>query len=81
MRCETSARMAAGSEVKQRRGLGVVEMREDQRDGLRMLVVDELGELLGIGLLNRVEGGGVGAERLGEAVEQALGVFRARRPS
>ena len=51
-------------------------MREDQRDGLRVLVVDELGELLRIGLLDGVEGGGVGAQRLGEAVEQALGVLR-----
>ena len=47
-------------------------MREHQGDGLRMLVVDEFGELLRIGFLNRVERGGVGAERFGQPVEQPL---------
>ena len=51
-------------------------MRQHQGDGLRMLIVDELCQLLGVGFLNRVEGGGVGAERFGEAVQQTLGLIR-----
>ena len=65
-----------GQRSQQRRGLRIVQVREHQRDGLRMFVVDELGQLLRIGLLNRVEGGGVGAQRFGEPVEQALGMVR-----
>ena len=65
---------------QQRRGLRRVEVRQHQRDGLRMLVVDELGELLRIGLLNGVEGSGLGAQRLGQAVQQPLGRVRTERP-
>ena len=50
-----------------------LEVREHQRDGLRVLVVDELGELLRVGLLDGVEGSRIGAQRFGQAVQQALG--------
>ena len=65
-----------GQRSQQRGGLGVAEVRKHEGDGLGVLVVDELGELLGVGLLQGVEGGGVGAERLGEAVQKAFGVVR-----
>ena len=45
-------------------------MRQNERDHLRVLAVDELGELLRIGLLQRVEGSDVGAQGLDQAVEQ-----------
>ncbi len=65
-----------GKRSEQGRGLGVVQVREHQGDGLRMLVMDEFRELLGIGFLDGVEGCGVRAQGFGEAVEQALGVVR-----
>ncbi len=54
-------------------------MREDQRDGLRVLVVDELGELLRIGFLQRVEIGQFRAQRLHQPVHQFSRVLRPER--
>ncbi len=55
-----------------------IQMRQDQRDGLRMLVVDEFGELLRIGLLQRVETGQLGAQRLHQPVHQLAARARGR---
>jgi hypothetical protein len=41
-----------------------------------MFVVDELGELLGIGSLDGVEGGGLAAQGFGQAVQEPLGDIR-----
>ena len=74
MRCDTSARKPGGQRSQQRGGLRRVEMRQHQRDRLRVLVMDEFGELLRVGLLDGVERRRVGSERLGEPVQQALGL-------
>jgi len=60
MRRETSARISEGSETS--RGLGGAEVRQDEGYGLRMLAVDEFGELLGVGFLQDVEVGVVAAD-------------------
>src|SRR5579862_2044249 len=52
-------------------------MGKDKGDGLRMFVVDELGELLWIGLLQGVEAGGLRAQRFYQPVDHSLGVFGA----
>ena len=57
IRVSTSARSSSGSSVTQLRGVGRVQVREDQRDRLRMLAEDELRELLRVGLLERREAG------------------------
>ena len=41
-----------------------------------MFVVNELGELLRVGLLDGVEGSRLGAQRLGQPVQQPLGHVR-----
>jgi hypothetical protein len=73
MRSATSARICGGQRGQQGRGLRLVEVRKHQCDGLRVLVVNELGELAGVGLLDGVEGGGFRAESLGQAVQKTLG--------
>ena len=69
-----------GQRGEQRGRLRGVQVRKHQRDGLRMLVVNELGELLRIGLLDGVEGSGFGAQRFGQAVQHALGHIGTERP-
>ena len=54
MRVSTSTRSSSGSSVASCAALGRLEVREDQRDRLRVLAEDELRELLRVGLL---EGG------------------------
>ena len=54
-------------------------MRKNQRDGLRMLVVNELGELLRIGFLQRVEAGRFVAQRLHQPVQHFLRLSPARK--
>ena len=77
MRSATSARSSWRQRDQQSGRLRGVQVREDQRDGLRMLVVDELGELLRIGFLQRVEAGQLRAQRLHQPVHQFSGVLRA----
>ena len=48
-------------------------MRQNQGHGLRMFVVNELGELLGVGLLDGVKRGGFRPQRLRQAIQQPLG--------
>ena len=57
MRVSTSTRSVSGSSVDQLRGAGRVQVREDQRDRLRVLAEDELRQLLRVGLLERGEAG------------------------
>ena len=80
IRVSTSTRRSSGSSADQLRGLCRLEMREDQRDRLRMLGQDELRELLRVGLL---EGGEAdrGLERLHEPIEQPLGHLADRATS
>ena len=59
------------------RGLGWIQMRQNQRDGLRMLAVDEFGELLRIGFLQRVETQRLVGERLHQPVQHSLAAFSA----
>ncbi len=53
-------------------------MRENQRDGLRMLVVNEFRQLLRVGLLQRVEAGQLRSQRLHQPVYQSFGMLRAK---
>ena len=76
MRWAISERISGGKRDQQRGRLRGIQMREHQRDGLGMLVVNELGELLGVGFLDGVEGGGLRPQRLGEPVEHPLGDVR-----
>src|SRR6516162_365100 len=50
-------------------------MGKHQRDGLRVLVMNEFCKLLRVGLLNCVERCGFGSEGFGEPVQKTLGVF------
>ena len=68
-----------GQRNQQRRGLRRVQVRKDQGDGLRMLAVHELGQLLRIGLLQRVQADGFVAQGLGEAVDHSLRRFDCRK--
>ena len=61
-----------GQRKQKSSGLTGVQVGKHQSDGLRMLAVDELGKLLGIGALQNVEGSRIGAEGLGQAVHQPL---------
>ncbi len=75
----TSDRISEGSEMSKRGRLRGIQMGEDQRDGLRMFVVDEFGELLRVDFLQNVEVGIFAAERLREAVDHLLADFGAER--
>ena len=79
MRSATSARRSDRQRGQKRRRLRWIQVREHQRNGLRMLVVNELGQLLRIGFLQRVEAGGVVPEGFTDAVEQAAWHAPARR--
>ena len=46
------------------------EMRKDQRDCLRMLVVDEIGQLLRIRFLQRVEARRVASQRFADPIQK-----------
>ena len=59
-----------GQRDQQRGRLRGTEVREDEGDGLRMLAVDELGQLLGIGFLQGVEGRRIVAHGLHQPVHQ-----------
>ena len=64
---------------QQRRRLRRVQVGEHQRDGLRVFVVNELRQLLGVGFLNRVEGSRLRPQRLGQAVQHPFGDIRSER--
>ena len=68
--------MPGGSDVSSPAACRGVQVREHQRDGLRMFVVDELGKQLWVGLLDGVEGCRLGAQGLGQPVEQPFGDIR-----
>ncbi len=53
---------------EQGRRLGGAQMRQDERDGLRVLAMDEFGELLGVGFVQDVETGDIFAQRFDQAV-------------
>jgi hypothetical protein len=64
MRVSTSTRRSSGSEFAAAAPPGGLEVREDERDRLRVLALDELGQLLRVGLLERVEGPAVDSNDL-----------------
>ena len=52
-------------------------MREDQRNRLRMFVVDEFRQLLRVNLLQNIEAGIFAAHRFGKAIDNLFRDFRA----
>jgi hypothetical protein len=54
-------------------------MRQDQSDRLGMLALNELRQLLGIDLAQRIEFGAIALRRLGDLVQQIGRYLRAKR--